>query len=594
MTNKKLRIKAIELEHFQSIIDPIRIDFSPITLFYGPNSAGKSSVYDAIELLSLVWDPRTASKKVLSETLTKWAHIPKDKKNGTRKIRIAIEIEAIPLDWTYPSEESPVSNSNNYSNKRFDTYFDYPWTLEYLQDKQFRYEFSAHKDFHEDFGGDDWTIDTIEISKLKSDDSEEQEMILSVSDNLPNQLKNSDYEIYAKSIKVFHRTFNSLPEFRKVKSENIIIDNKKIEKLVNVEDSYIHHMGTFLESSIYNFEFDYYDLSREWESLPNGTLFDEAYYYTTSYFGRMLCEVLKEFASVVKADRTIPNPDDTIVMCKGITLKGNIPYSFGLDPQKNEFGNMVYQHYSNKDYFYSQLANQARYHKIYWDVKNQGDTNIPDDGDGSIDPNSNEMVQFNRINRYLSENLFHEKGYQIDSEVRFILPLDFALDDTNPKDNVRCPSLVRLRLIDGDGRYIEIQDVGSGIAFVLPVLISLSSKSISAIQQPELHLHPALQASLGDVFVDRLNEDVDKYWQAIVETHSEHLLLRMLKKIREGFKENDESPRIKPKDIAIYYFNPLPQTGSTEVRKMLITPNGDFFNTWPRGFFNDRDKDLFE
>ena len=96
MTNKKLRIKAIELEHFQSIIDPIRIDFSPITLFYGPNSAGKSSVYDAIELLSLVWDPRTASKKVLNETLTKWAHIPKDKKNGTRKIRIAIEIEAIP------------------------------------------------------------------------------------------------------------------------------------------------------------------------------------------------------------------------------------------------------------------------------------------------------------------------------------------------------------------------------------------------------------------------------------------------------------------------------------------------------------------
>jgi hypothetical protein len=254
---------------------------------------------------------------------------------------------------------------------------------------------------------------------------------------------------------------------------------------------------------------------------------------------------------------------------------------------------MVYKSYSKKDYFFYQLALLARYHKIYWKVTNEI-TNIPKAGEGSIDRNSSEMVEFNRINRYLSENLFHDKGYQIDSEVRLILPLNFAFEDPNDKDTVRCPSLVRLLLIDGDGRQVEIQDVGSGIAFVLPVLVSLSSKEISTIQQPELHLHPALQSSLGDVFIDRMNDNQDKYWQSIIETHSEHLLLRVLKKIKDNFKDKELSAKINPNNVAIYYFNPIAQTGSTEVIKMLVTPNGDFYNTWPRGFFNDRDADLFE
>ena len=45
------KITAIELENFQSIKDRTRINFSAITLLYGPNSAGKSSIFDALELI---------------------------------------------------------------------------------------------------------------------------------------------------------------------------------------------------------------------------------------------------------------------------------------------------------------------------------------------------------------------------------------------------------------------------------------------------------------------------------------------------------------------------------------------------------------
>ena len=55
--NKKFNLLALEIEGFQSIRDPIRIEFAPITLLYGPNSAGKSAIFDALKLLMLIWDP---------------------------------------------------------------------------------------------------------------------------------------------------------------------------------------------------------------------------------------------------------------------------------------------------------------------------------------------------------------------------------------------------------------------------------------------------------------------------------------------------------------------------------------------------------
>ncbi len=47
---KNFSLLSLEIEGFQSIRDPVRIDFAPITLLYGPNSAGKKAVFDALEL----------------------------------------------------------------------------------------------------------------------------------------------------------------------------------------------------------------------------------------------------------------------------------------------------------------------------------------------------------------------------------------------------------------------------------------------------------------------------------------------------------------------------------------------------------------
>ena len=82
---------------------------------------------------------------------------------------------------------------------------------------------------------------------------------------------------------------------------------------------------------------------------------------------------------------------------------------------------------------------------------------------------------------------------------------------------------------------IEIEDVGVGISQIIPVLEAIFSHSRVFVQQPELHLHPKLQAQLADVFVEITSKNIDGYILHpcfIIESHSEHFLLRLLRRIR--------------------------------------------------------------
>ncbi len=153
--------------------------------------------------------------------------------------------------------------------------------------------------------------------------------------------------------------------------------------------------------------------------------------------------------------------------------------------------------------------------------------------------------------------------------------------------------------------WVALQDVGVGASQVIPIVIEAHSQKekLIAIEQPELHLHPALQAELGDVFIESaLGENKNKF---LLETHSEHLILRILRRIRESTEgEMDDWPDelrkacpngIRPEDISVLYVEP-PLEGSNEgstVIELPITPNGDFDRRWPDGFFEERANELF-
>ena len=98
----------------------------------------------------------------------------------------------------------------------------------------------------------------------------------------------------------------------------------------------------------------------------------------------------------------------------------------------------------------------------------------------------------------------------------------------------RSEALQELALVDKrSGTVVSHRDVGIGVSQVLPVLVSAyaSRGSLLAIEQPEIHLHPALQAELGDVVIESALGPAGNSF--LIETHSEHLLLRIMRRMRE-------------------------------------------------------------
>ncbi len=125
------------------------------------------------------------------------------------------------------------------------------------------------------------------------------------------------------------------------------------------------------------------------------------------------------------------------------------------------------------------------------------------------------------------------------------------------------------------GLDLDITDVGFGISQVLPIIIQgfLSDEdSLTIIEQPEIHLHPKMQAELGDLFIDIVQNDSKKL---IVETHSEYLLRRIRRRISEG--------KIDSRDVAICLFHARDEDKPAWVERLEIGDRGEF--KWPEEFY---------
>lgn len=140
---------------------------------------------------------------------------------------------------------------------------------------------------------------------------------------------------------------------------------------------------------------------------------------------------------------------------------------------------------------------------------------------------------------------------------------------------------------------VSHRDVGIGISQVLPVLVTCfaSTGKIIATEQPEIHLHPALQAELGDVFIESALGDRKN--KIIIESHSEHILLRIMRRIRETTtgKLPAEFPPVHHEDVMVLYVEP--DGPKSIVREMPLNESGELVKAWPGGFFEEGLREIF-
>jgi len=123
---------------------------------------------------------------------------------------------------------------------------------------------------------------------------------------------------------------------------------------------------------------------------------------------------------------------------------------------------------------------------------------------------------------------------------------------------------------------VLITDVGFGVSQFLPVLVLLyyvPEGSIVLLEQPEIHLHPAVQSGLADVIVNAVQT---RNIQVVVESHSEHLLRRLQLRVA------DES--VGADDMAIYFCETW--GGESKLLDLNLNLFGEIEN-WPPNFFGD-------
>jgi predicted ATPase len=141
-------------------------------------------------------------------------------------------------------------------------------------------------------------------------------------------------------------------------------------------------------------------------------------------------------------------------------------------------------------------------------------------------------------------------------------------------------------LKDESGLRISLKDAGFGISQILPVLIQgfySPPGTILILEQPEIHLHPRAQAELGDMLLAISQRGV----RLLVETHSEHLLLRLRRRMAESQFPQDDALVLPEDDMAIYYVERL--DGRSEVREVKVDRMGKFVDPPERfrSFFSE-------
>jgi AAA15 family ATPase/GTPase len=166
-----------------------------------------------------------------------------------------------------------------------------------------------------------------------------------------------------------------------------------------------------------------------------------------------------------------------------------------------------------------------------------------------------------KVNQWYEEN-FEGWGIQVNKD----LSPFFQMEITRKKNAIN----------------INLKDVGQGMSQALPLVVKaftpIKQEELSAMEQPELHLHPAAHGNLGELFVKSL-EDQNRFY--LIETHSQNFILRLRRLIAEK-----KYKWFTPDKFALYFVDFNETLCTSSIRRIFINQNGDV-DFWPTNIFSE-------
>lgn len=572
-----MRITKLSLTNFRSFKETQTIEFAPVTLLFGPNSVGKSSVLLSLFYLQEILDKGHCNPLHIEALGNKYIggfkHLVNGK-NTSNRIVIKVEFEKSGIGSTY-------TNMMDIFGDEVGLYISSPATEAKNMALEFEIAWSNYEEQRKQAYVAAYRIwfDGIKIAELQSDSSQKQPMIEGLN-YLHPLLLDSDYDSVEEA--GVGSYLHGLLNCRASHLEKTIV--------INGEDFNHNPIGFEGFSG----------------ALPkHGSLLKTTDLHDDDKTGLILNELLTEL--------TVSPIDNLLQLLK---------QSLCIGPLR-EIPDSVYQtspYVSQSDWYSGKACwDQLATNKLHlvtpvnkW-LSGKGGFDLGYELIYEVTEFERRMVRANTDIRTMDDVL------ALKDAVGAQIAVDFSRE--NPSKNAEAertdiPEHVTQDIIKqqssniASANYLQVQegkesklvlwdinskigvaasDIGVGVSQLLPLVVAAVSSrfGLIACEQPELHVHPRVQVAIGDLLTQKDGEA-----SFLIETHSEHLILRILKRIRQT--TDGELPEgfapVQNKDVSIVYLEA--SEGGVKSRRIHIDEDGEFEERWPNGFFAERREEL--
>ena len=574
------QLKSIGLQNFQTIGSYQEFPFGKLTFLYGPNSSGKSSIRDAIETMQEVWGNKGNKVNPFVRDSESPSRLLIENRRRVNQRAVGDATRLISEVWVENKGSGYESDEINGINDLY----------KYLIKKNKITKIKGEVRYGQEKGYDYGQITELLLSV-------DEEPLVSWSHINDTLSVNLYHEIFSVIGYLQDSILEEIPdaiELTKSEGDYARLDQGWITCKADIYYEGDMQINFWRTKELIELHYgpENEDGSEELsDAIYNGIIdVGNIYNKCITVFSWKIFEGLEN--ELIRGSRDVPADEELTYLVSPTTVeKDHEKWSKKLEK--------IYGFSLKGNPLYAHLATASAIRRIRNYATEAG---LDESSIESLDFDMERQLSliylrpFDFINEALRDYLFLDKSYQLTSDLTFLQDIEDYFKQEPIKSLYGFGLiLARLKLIDSTGNILSIDQVGSGIGYVLPILMgvysSLYSSKFSILEQPELHLHPALQSSLCDVFVDACNKGT----RLLIESHSEHILLRALRRVRETSSGRLKTPSLalNAEDMVVLYFEPH-INGETKVKRLRVSDDGDFLDRWPNGFFSERDQDLFD